>query len=87
MITANELKELLAREAVYPVDSCRQAFWNAFYRENGLFADCETSGHTALHSNVYPLYFGFVPKNRGSDIFQLIEQKGLSEYPGKFEKF
>ena len=51
----------------------------AFYdEEKGLFRDSTTSGHCALHSNIYPLYFGICPQERTKRIADFLVEKGLS---------
>ncbi|MBD0378554.1 family 78 glycoside hydrolase catalytic domain [Paenibacillus sedimenti] len=51
------------------------AFWNA---GTGLFVDAVGSAHSALHSNVFPLYFGIVPKDSVPGIVRFIRKKRLS---------
>lgn len=75
----NEMAEILKRPAPYKLTPLKEAYGKAFYRkESGLFADSETSNHTALHSNVYAMYFGLVQENRQERILDFIEKKGFS---------
>lgn len=64
---ANRMKEEMADILGISVkkrsDEIGKAFRAAFYREEShLFADSETSSHCSLHANVYPAYFGLLPK-------------------------
>ena len=49
-----------------------------FYKEDKkLFTDTKESEHSALHSNVLPLYFGIAPEAAKENIKELIMKKGL----------
>ena len=77
MKTVNELARVLGKEKSYNLEKRKKAFYKAFYRaESGLFADSETSKHTSLHSNVYPLYFDLVEKEE--PVITFLEEKGFS---------
>lgn len=55
-----------------------KAFNTAFIDVNtGLYKDSPASSHSSLHSNVYPLYFGFAPKQNIDVIADFVETKGL----------
>ena len=55
------------------------AFRKAFYRpEQKLFADSETTNHCAMHSNIYPMYFGLLPEEAAGPVRDLIMEKGLN---------
>ncbi len=55
----------------------QQAFVKAFYREKtGLFVDTAQSGHSSLHANALPLYFGLVPGGNTA-IVPFIQSKRL----------
>lgn len=54
------------------------AFNRAFYRpEIGLYVDNPKSAHSALHSNVMPLFAGIVLKENVPRVADYIEKKGL----------
>lgn len=56
----------------------QKAYVNAFYRPGlQLFADSETSTHCAIHSNLYPLYFGLVPEEAEKTVGDMLVSKGL----------
>lgn len=66
----------------YPVTrdwkEVKNCFIKAFYRpEKKLFVDSESSGHTAVHSNIYPLYFGLVPEEAVETVAEFLVKKGL----------
>ncbi len=76
-----ELAGILQQKSGYEerIPVLEQAFYHTFYRKDtGLFADSETSMHSALHANVYPLYFGIAAKEDTDKILDFIEQKGFS---------
>ena len=62
----------------YPWEPLCDAYLAAFYRpEKGLFVDSETSSHSALHSNMYALYFGLCPEGSENGIADFMLGKGL----------
>lgn len=46
-------------------------------QETGLYVDSEISKHSALHSNILPLYYGFAPKENIETIADFIMKKKL----------
>ncbi|WP_429312032.1 family 78 glycoside hydrolase catalytic domain [Paenibacillus mucilaginosus] len=57
----------------------KQAFIRAFWHAGtGLFVDSEGSPHSALHSNVLPLYFDIAPAESVPSMITFIRQKRLS---------
>lgn len=75
------MAELLQKPVPYreELPRLKQAYQKAFYREQtGLFADSESSQHTALHSNVYALYFNLALPKQEAQILDFIEAKGFS---------
>lgn len=76
--TLNRIENILGYPASFSWEELREAYVEMFYRpEKKLFADSETSNHTAVHSNIYPLYFGLVPKEAKETIRNLFMEKGL----------
>lgn len=56
----------------------QKAYIQMFYRpEKKLFVDSEKSNHAAVHSNIYPLYFGLVPEEALENIVHFLEKRGL----------
>lgn len=56
----------------------RDAYIRAFYStETGLFKDSTESVHSALHSNIYPLFFGLCPEGKDQQIADFLVKKGL----------
>ena len=75
----NEIRDILGIDYEDELPELRQSFIKAFYNENsGLFVDAEGSNHSALHSNVLPLYFGITPLDRQKDAVNFIQEKGFS---------
>ena len=65
-------------EHAYAWEPLRDAYVAAFFRpETGLFVDSETSSHSALHSNMYALYFGLAPAEAENGIADFMLGKGL----------
>ncbi len=59
-------------------DRLAEAFNATFYNaELGLYVDAPGSSHSALHSNVLPLYGGFAPKESEGRIADFIVEKGF----------
>ena len=63
-----------------PVKELEKAFINAFYdQERALFIDSETTTHSSLHSNVFPLFFGIGGNKRlRQNTLDLIREKRLA---------
>lgn len=58
-----EMEKLLGLSVEKQSVELGKAFRAVFYREElRLFADSEASSHCSLHANVYPAYFGLLPK-------------------------
>ena len=75
----NEIRDILGIDYEDELPELRQSFIKAFYNENsGLFVDADGSNHSALHSNVLPLYFGITPLDRQKDAVNFIQEKGFS---------
>ena len=76
--TANELGRTLGKSPEYHTEPYKEAFINAFYNQDtGLFCDTENHSHSALHSNVLPLFFGFVTEEMQERLRSFIMEKGL----------
>lgn len=74
----SRIEDILNLPQSYAWKACKNAFFKVFYnRESGLFVDCEGSSHSAVHSNIYPLYFGLLEEAQIPSIVQMIEEKGL----------
>lgn len=78
MKVLSELEKILRYPQTYDWERKRNAFVRAFYKKDrGLFADREQGEHCALHSNLYPLYFGFVPEKAKTSAAEFLIGKGL----------
>lgn len=76
--TVDELRAEFNLPPLQDFDSLKEAFVKTFYRpETGLFADSETSNHSASHSNVLPLYHDLVPLEYQKRIVDFIKEKGM----------
>lgn len=75
------LRLLLGREPP-DVDLLRDAFLNAFFREDKcLFVDAPGSAHSSLHANALALYYGLVPDPARGKVIELLRQKRLACSP------
>lgn len=73
-----EIEEILEIDRTVDFERRKASYIKAFYRTGQkLFADSETSSHCALHSNIYPLYFGLVPVEATESVAGFLLQKGL----------
>lgn len=55
------------------------AYVKAFYNgETRLFVDAEDSGHSSLHANALPLWFGLVPQEARASVVDFMREKRLS---------
>lgn len=76
--TLTKLEELLGYPVTNDWQQLRDAYVEMFYRpEKRLFADSAESEHTAVHSNIYPLYFGLVPEEAVETVAGFLREKGL----------
>ena len=78
MKTANELCDIIGISERFDVKPIEASFIKAFYNEEtGLFCDTEKLNHSALHSNVLPLYYGIAPSFMNDRLKDFIMEKGL----------
>ncbi len=57
------------------IDTFNSIFWRG---DSGRYIDSEGSNHSALHSAVFPLFFGITPKENENIVADFIMQKKLS---------
>ena len=75
----NEIYEILGMEYEDRLPAMIKAYTDAFYDPGQkLFTDTIESSHTALHSNILPLYFGVAPEESIPEIIKMVEEKGLN---------
>jgi len=75
----DKIYDILGMERKYDTQRTVDAYLEAFYdKEQKLFTDTIESSHTALHSNILPLYFGVAPDESIPDIIKMIEEKRLN---------
>ncbi len=74
---ANRLRRLLGEKERGGLGELREAYVDAFRMEDGLFRDAPGSVHSALHSNVLPLYYGITAPSDVPAAVALIRDKGL----------
>lgn len=61
------------------VEQRKEAFIKAFFDEKtGIFYDTEERNHSALHSNVLPVFYEFAPTQAWDTIKDIIMKKGLA---------
>lgn len=78
-IPKTPVDDLEERKRGYRWKRLRDAYVNAFYNSGtGLFCDSTVSAHSALHSNIYPLFFGLCPAGSEGRIADFLVEKGLS---------
>ena len=57
----------------------RHSFQDAFFDcDSGLYVDGESSRHSSLHANIFPLAFGLVPEEHTAPVLSFIEEKGMA---------
>lgn len=75
----NEIYEILGIEYDDKLPAMKKAYIDAFYDpKKKLFTDTIKSSHTALHSNILPLYFGVAPNESIPEIIRMVEEKKLN---------
>jgi alpha-L-rhamnosidase len=75
----SRIERLLGIKESHDFKRIKSSYIKAFFdEEKGLFRDSEKSSHTALHSNIYALYFGLCPDKTQAGIADFMLEKGLS---------
>ncbi len=75
----NEIYDVLGTEYIDRLPELKAAYLDAFYdSDKKLFTDTIESDHTALHSNILPLYFGVAPEESIPEIIKMVEEKRLN---------
>lgn len=77
-----ETTERIFKQAGLPVknesNALKEAFNRCFFREDkGIYVDSEHSGHSSLHSNCLPVFFGINPRESNDSIARLLIKKGM----------
>lgn len=73
------MEKILGLPSDFDFEALRQAYVRSFYcKEKQLFIDSENSGHAAIHSNLYALYFGLCPDESIQGIADFLVAKGFS---------
>lgn len=73
-----KMASILGEETSNRFEALKQSFNRAFFREEtGLYADSETSNHSAAHSNILPLFFGIVPREKEARVAEWLAQGGI----------
>lgn len=77
------LTEQIAKILHIPYVKCSGSLIDSFEKEfydpgNKLYTDCKNSSHTALHSNVLPVFFGFARQEAHAAVLDMVMEKGLS---------
>lgn len=76
--TLSEIEEILGLSSEQDWKKLKAAYIRTFYRPStGLFADSQTSNHSALHSQIYALYFRLVPEGAEDGIVDFMLKKGF----------
>lgn len=73
-----EIEKILGITPSNEASKAAEAFNKIFLdRETGLYVDSEKSSHSSVHSNMLPLYYGFVPEAFVGGIADFIAEKKL----------
>lgn len=79
VLCTEEIRSILGIDGVKKSENLIYSFNRAFFNpETGLYIDSENTSHSALHSNVLPVYFGFNPPESNGTIGDFIVNRGLS---------
>lgn len=78
-LTMDKIREILGiREKSTAAESIVRFNEVFLDRDTGLYVDAEGSSHSALHSNMYPAFFGFVEAGSRQSVGDFLVNKGLS---------
>lgn len=73
-----KIQKILNIDVEKQLEKQKKAFLNAFYDKNRkIFYDTPESSHSALHSNVLPIFYEIAPKESWNTIKNIIMEKGL----------
>jgi alpha-L-rhamnosidase len=61
--------------ATTAIAALNSKLWNA---TTGLYVDGQTTTHSSLHANMFPLAFGLVPADRQSKIVSFVQSRGMA---------
>jgi alpha-L-rhamnosidase len=76
--TVNQIRDILKTSYTDEFPALHDAFIKTFYDEDTrLFVDSNSSSHSALHTNIIPLFYGLVPDEAKENIVDLIRCKRL----------
>ena len=76
--TTESIARILGEKVGSRVQTLTNAFDAAFFRkETGLYADSDKSNHSAVHSNILPLFFGLMSKEREKAISDWLIKRGM----------
>lgn len=76
--TINKIRDILDISYDNNFSKLEKSFLAAFYdKKQKLFTDTEKKNHSAIHSNILPLFFGFAPLEAEAAIVNLVKTKGL----------
>ncbi len=77
--TMNEIRDILGITYQDSFSSLQEAFNKAFYnKETKLFNDSTISTHSALQSNIIPLFYDMVPEEALNNVVELVRRKRLN---------
>lgn len=78
--TINEIRDILGISYdTYKLEKFKYVFTDIFYDEQtGLYVDSEDTKHSAIHSNILPLYFDLIPRGKHERIVKFLKTKGLN---------
>lgn len=78
----NRIYEMLGIDRRFDTKTVAESYVRVFYRPSlSLFADTEVSDHTAIHSELLPLFFGldeYAPEGTREAILAVLRQRGLA---------
>ena len=78
VMLTEKMAALLGKEPHRRSKGLIAAFQAEFFDpEAGLFCDCKGSGHSSLHANVFPAYFGICPPSAEKSIGDFLVEKGV----------
>lgn len=77
VMQTEEIRAILGVKKEKESPALIRAFERAFYNSGTkLYTDSEHGTHSALHSNILPLFYGFAKKNEEDHLLRFIREKG-----------
>lgn len=79
IITLEKIASIIGTEPKFRSAPLVERFISEFYSASAkLFTDVPNGEHSSIHSNIFPLYFGFLPCEAEDTVSELFDRRGMN---------